>query len=605
MPRVLRTIAGTGFAVLALAAPAGASTADPLAALKGSCAIRRSADRPPAPAARYRICTGTLSSFDGTPLDATVTLPATVSPRARLPLVVFLHGFLSSKKEYMSQTRQGIGADRGGDAYKTSDFNNVWFASRGYAVLNYTARGHDGSGGQIGLASKNVEVRDTHFLTGLLADDIGSARPLLRLDPRHVAAIGSSYGGGQTWLLLTTREDPRLQFGEWRSPRGRLVRLAAAVPQFTWTDLLYSLAPSGHHLSSGVDPARADHPFGVGKNTLLNGFLATAASKFTPEIVRWLTRFNAGEPYDAGDPIVEEARAALTRDRSAFYQDDYFAALRGGRQRRVPVLAAQGWTDPIFPAIESVRMYRRLRQVSPSYPISLYLGDFEHLSALVKIPDLRYYHGLANLMLDRYLKGSRRAVRFDVRSAISNCDAKRFGPIVQARTWDSLHPASWTVDLPGSQSTTSSTTDARGQEVDPVTRSLTKGRGCLTTRQPVAAGVATWTVPVARAFTLLGMPRLSLRFSTVAPDIELNSRLWDIASDGTETLVTRGAYRAVSPKPLGDSADYELFGNAWRFATGHRLRLEITQSDATYLRADNFGSSAAVSSVRLVLPGRR
>ena len=50
-------------------------------------------------------------------------------------------------------------------------WNNVWFASRGYAVLNYSARGHGDSGGQIGLASRDVEVRDTHHLTGLLVDD--------------------------------------------------------------------------------------------------------------------------------------------------------------------------------------------------------------------------------------------------------------------------------------------------------------------------------------------------------------------------------------------------------------------------------------------------
>ena len=142
-------------------------------------------------------------------------------------------------------------------------WNNVWLADRGYAVLNYTARGHEGSEGSIQLASKDFEVRDTRYLTGLLADDSA-----LRIDPRHVAAVGGSYGGGQAWLLLTTREDARLQYGEWRSPGGRIVRLAAVVPQYTWSDLLYSLAPSGHHLSGGVDPASATTPFGVGKLTL-------------------------------------------------------------------------------------------------------------------------------------------------------------------------------------------------------------------------------------------------------------------------------------------------------------------------------------------------
>ena len=108
----------------------------------------------------------------------------------RLPLIVFLHGFLSDKREYISDTKKAE------DDYKTVQFNNVWFASRGYAVLNYSARGHGASGGEIGLASKHLEVHDTQHLTGLLVDD-GTAKR------RKVAAVGGSYGGGQTWLLAT------------------------------------------------------------------------------------------------------------------------------------------------------------------------------------------------------------------------------------------------------------------------------------------------------------------------------------------------------------------------------------------------------------------
>ena len=79
--------------------------------------------------------------------------------------------------------------------------------------------------------------------------------------------------------------------------------------------------------------------------------------------MRWLARLNAGEPYD-GDPIVEEAKKALTEDRSASTRTASSRRSRRGpkRQRAIPILAAQGWTDPIFAAVEAVRMYERLRR---------------------------------------------------------------------------------------------------------------------------------------------------------------------------------------------------------------------------------------------------
>ena len=286
-----------------------------------------------------------VESFDGTPLDVTLTLPARRSRRA-LPLVVFLHGFLNSKREYLSETREGTGPDRGGEAYKTVRWNNVWFASRGYAVLNYSARGQGDSGGSIDLASRHTEVRDTHHLTGLLADDSRARGRLARIHPRRVAALGGSYGGGQTWLLLTTRGRGARQYGSWVSPGGRGMRLAAAVPQFTWSDLLQSLAPNGRAGNS---------PFGIGKFSVVNGLVASAGTKVPPNVLAWIARLNAGEPYDSpSDPVVPEAKRALTEDRSAIHQAGFFRALRGRRQRSIPVLAAQGWTDPIFAAGESL-----------------------------------------------------------------------------------------------------------------------------------------------------------------------------------------------------------------------------------------------------------
>lgn len=589
---------GTAAAVVAGlgALPAAAAAADPLAGVKASCQARVSTDAPPARRVRYRICAGKVASFDGTPLDVTVTLPARRSRRA-LPLVVFLHGFLNSKREYLSETREGTGPDRGGEAYKTVRWNNVWFASRGYAVLNYSARGHGDSGGSIDLASKHTEVRDTHHLTGLLADDSRTRGRLARIHPRRVAALGSSYGGGQTWLLLTTRGRGARQYGSWVSPGGRGMRLAAAVPQFTWSDLLQSLAPNGR---------AGNFPFGIGKFTIVNGLVASAGTKVAPEVLGWIARLNAGEPYDSpSDPVVPEARRALTQDRSAFHQAGFFRALRGRRQRSIPVLAAQGWTDPIFPAVESVRMYSALRAARRGYPVQLYFGDFEHLTAAVKIPDLAYYHRLGNRILDRYLRGRGKRPRFDVRSARTRCERDRFGPVTRTRRWTGLGPRRLVLDMPGSRQIASPLTDQRAAATDPVIASTRNGRGCVTTDLPPTPGVATWTVALPRSFALIGMPRLTLRYRALAPDIQLNARLWDVAADGTQTLVTRGAYRAVAPNPAGDSAEYDLFGNHWRFEPGHRLMLEVTADDSPYLRRDNFPAVATIESARIVLPGRR
>lgn len=533
----------------------------------------------------HTICTGTVESFDGTPLSTTLTLPAGAKKGQRLPLLVFLHGFLSNKGEYISDTKEAP------DNYKTVEFNNLWYAARGYAVLNYDARGHGDSGGEIALASKEFEIRDTQHLTGLLVDD-GTAKR------RKIAVLGGSYGGGQTWLLATVRGKGAPQYGTWLSPEGKVVRLAAAVPQFTWTDLLFSLVPNGLNGKTT--------PLGVAKITLIDGFIALIGDKMTDELARWLSRVNQGEPYD-GDPVVEEAKKALTEDRSAYYQDGFFRALRKSprRQRSIPILAAQGWTDPIFAPIEVVRMYKRLRSIRRDYPIRLYFGDFEHLTSQIKIPDMRYYHRLATRLLAHYLLGKKRRPKFDVRSAPTLCDPDAFGPVVRVKNWGALHPDELSFDLAGPKTTGSPIVDPRGgPTTDHVVIGLNK-RGCVTTTLPESAGVATWRVPIENDFTLLGMPRLELTYEATGPDIELNSRLWDVAPDGVQTLVTRAAYRVVAPGAGEQHVSYDLYGNHWHLERGHELLLEVTGDDSTFFRRDNFPSTITVDSAKLTLPGMR
>ena len=163
-------------------------------------------------------CSGLVRTWDGIPLDTTVTLPR---PGARnRPLIALVHGFGNSKYEYLNPDET---------AYTGNAF--AW-ARAGYAVLTHTARGlWDSCGtpqsrlangaactrGYIHLADVRYEVRDTQTLIGRLVDE-GVA------DPRRIGATGDSYGGGQTFMLAALRDRIVLPNGRrapWRSPKGR------------------------------------------------------------------------------------------------------------------------------------------------------------------------------------------------------------------------------------------------------------------------------------------------------------------------------------------------------------------------------------------------
>ena len=71
-------------------------------------------------------------------------------------------------------------------------------------------------------------------------------------------------------------------------------------------------------------------------------------------------------------------------------------------------------------------------------------------------------------------------------------------------------------------------------------------------------------------------------------------------------LVTRGTYRLEVPAfdaPRG-TVRLPLFGNHWTVQAGHSVRLDLTQTDAPYLRPSNPPSSLTFTTPRLVLPTR-
>src|SRR5437588_10251987 len=135
-------------------------------------------------------------SFDEVPLDADVTLPP--KGAGPFPAIVMIHGWGGSKTDFESTTPAGNGND-------TFDYNNIYYAQHGYAVLTYSARGWGNSCGSeasregtpgcekgwVHLADQRREARDTQYLLGLLAD-----QKLAK--PKANGVTGISYGGGQS-----------------------------------------------------------------------------------------------------------------------------------------------------------------------------------------------------------------------------------------------------------------------------------------------------------------------------------------------------------------------------------------------------------------------
>ncbi len=579
--------------------------------------------------------------------------PTMKPPKNGYPVIVFMHGCCGGNK----RSWEAATVDATNEQWHHS---NAWFASRGYVVVTYTARGfrdsqERGSTGTTQLDSRRYEINDYQYLVGLLADHDRMRREegkpaIFRIDPRKIGAVGGSYGGGFAWLALT---DPT-----WKSPALDVpIKLGAAVTKYGWTDLVESLVPAGHYFdrdpTSGktfvaqADPAKAlsRDPIGVEKQSIVSGLYASgnlAATNHTtfPDYVHdAYSRLQAGEPYD-GDPNLEKVLDMFLRDRSAYFQQDYWR--RVGNGMRVPVYAAATWTDPLFPTMETIRFYNKLRSVDPDYPITMYLGDYQHFAQnkpkewddicgddhhVCTVKDFTRPDGSVNLMrsptrvrkgvnfrmnrfLDFYLRGKGRRPKKDVSATTTICSAnatdkyKADEPGIEYRagSWRALGRKIVSFGWGPGGTTSNGAPDSHAQESDPVARDRTSNK-CFTTQGSPGPGVVVYEDDVRESFTMMGIPTLKLEHQTSAPDYWLAARLFDKRPDGAMTMVTRGVCRVnTAVAPDRNCQRFDLFGNGWRFEKGHKIVIEVTQSDQPFLRRDNFPSTVTYSGAKIEIP---
>jgi dienelactone hydrolase len=530
-------------------------------------------------------------SFDGTPLDVDVTLPP--AGDGPFPTLVMEHGYPGSKADWESSAPEG----NNGWSYH---YNNVYFAQQGYAVVNLSARGFGRSCGTpdsrtagcergwTHIADQRFENRDVQHLLGLLVDQ-RVARP------DALGVTGLSGGGGRAVGLAFLRDSIRLPDGTlapWRSPAGTPLRIAAAYPRWMWEDLSHALLPNGRLRGDRVPaPGRSRSPLGVAKRRWIDlihlggvaaGYVAPPGADDQADLTHWRDA-SMREPYG------EDVRRI----------GDLFSTYLGGAaglagRRPAPMVIGQGWTDGLFPGDEALRVAERARAAGAD--VSVLLGDFGHGWAGNPMRADREINDAAAAFLRQRLQPGAASFVPGATVYTSACPKGRTG---RRMTGDSLAGlARGTVAIRGPRARRF--TWRGGSRSIATALDDTSGDWCRGVATRRERNTATYEQR-SRGVTLVGSPVVTASVRVRGFSGQIAARLLDVGPRRAR-LIARGLYRLKDHQR--GVIRFELHPNAYRFARGHRIRLQLLGRDAPYAQAPQRAFSVRVSRLRLELPVR-
>ena len=508
-----------------------------------------------------------LPDDEGNPvaLDGGVDVPTGGCP---CPGVVVNHGFLGS--------------------WHDSDDVAHALAARGYVVLRYSSRGFGATPGEVDLVGPK-ETQDlldaVHWLNNPNNPVTGG-----KVIHNDIGQYGASYGGGHAWALAM-QNDPAVR---------------TVVPTASWTDFYQALLPNdverlaylNGFYATGLDPVAAAQ----------NQQLSTT-DNYSQELHRWIAEANAGVD-------MQDVKAGLdARSVNGHYDDVH-----------IPVFIVQGTNDGLFTQNQALDAYQALR--ARGVPARLYIGGIGHPPAnpSTSSPEAVHLFSEITAWFDHYLKGIDNGI--ERMPPIEYARAAYFGNV-----WGGTTRSAWSYPFgpalryqicttgPGGGTLSAAPCPAAppavavdvpagsGYDQEPVTHNAIQQGIQSLTGQPdpnldTAPAVLTYdgpVLPAGGALDLAGIPSLSLQVGAVdalpaglqggAAAFQLDPKLYDVAPDGTASLVTRGAFAepldatapGVSNTPQ-HAVSYDVFGLSYLVPAGHHLRLTLSTSDAPYLR---------------------
>ena len=540
----------------------------------------------------------TAKTFDNVPIDVNVSFPA--GGDGPYPLMMIFHGYALFKSSF-------------------ADAETQRWLNRGYAVFSMADRGfHESCGslasrlvagaacdeGYLRLLDTRYEVRDAQTLAAKLADEG-------RVIPDRIAATGPSYGGGLSMALAALKNRvmlPNDKLIPWKSPDGKSMEIAVAIPSIPWTDLAYSLVPNGNTLDYVRDNSYYGR-FGVMKESWVNllynlgliageGNYAPAGSDPSADLTTWKALLDAGEPYD-GRPEAQAILDDITRHHSSYYIDHSVSP--------APVLISSGFTDDLFPVDEAIRFYNRTRFEHPDAPVGLFLNpNSGHMRGMSKPDVTAAQKALENKWVDYYLKDAGPKPPANVTAYEQTCPANASaGALHVAADWASMAPGE--IRLRDEAART-----VGANSGNPVTGGLFNpaptGMACTPAPGAEETGSASYTLPAAPAggYTVLGSPTVVAKISQPGNNSQIAARLVDVAPDGlSKILIARGVWR-----PTSGTQVFQLHANGYKVEAGHVARLELLAKDASlpaggvfnYVRPSNGQTDAKIQDLDLRVP---
>ncbi|MFD8771590.1 CocE/NonD family hydrolase [Streptomyces sp. NPDC059916] len=511
-------------------------------------------------------------------VDADLYRPAGVDAAHTAPAVLATNGFGGSKSD------------------GSTDAIGKAFAARGYVGLVYSGLGFGKSGCLVSLDDPRVDGAAASglvdFLAGTRAADDGTKADYVTKDGRgdpRVGMIGGSYGGAIQ--LATAAVDHRVD---------------ALVPMITWNDLAYSLDPNnaadrsvpgafkwqwtnGFYLigegqpllEPSLDPSR------INKLTCLH---------FVTDACETISTLNSGRyPSGKAGPMLDYARSV--------------SPVSYLKQVKAPTLLVQGQSDSLFNLNEAQATYGTLKAQGTT--TKMIWQSWGHSGGLTDPASGELNLAQGNLetsyvgkrilaWFDRYLQHKKDV---DTGPAFAYYRDWITDPGQTYATAQSVPALSRKLYLSGDGKLVDNRSKvARGSReyrnwLIPTSHSESSLAGLIGLPDPAPRDTAGtylgWTSePLTRTTDVVGSPKATLKVVSprtervqnsddAADKLVLFAKLYDIAPDGTKTLV----HRLVAPVRVPDvtrSFTVSLPGIVHRYEKGHRLQFVIAASDDAY-----------------------
>ncbi len=253
-----------------------------------------------------------ITTAPGVSIDTSMFLPS----KTPAPAILIAHGFGGSKDSVATEAK--------------------FFASKGYVVLTWTARGFGESTGEIAMNAMDAEVSDTKELISYLAKSRFVTQDKTG-DPR-VGIMGGSYGGANA--LMSASADQRID---------------AVIADITWSSLQNNLFPQS------VIGATESGPF---KKVWAGTFFSavTLQKAYLGECGSFLQAWC--DAYQ--NAVINGAPSAKERALMASVSPQNFVSAI-----TAPTLLSQGQADSLFPLTESYKTAQVIKKANPELPLSM------------------------------------------------------------------------------------------------------------------------------------------------------------------------------------------------------------------------------------------